>query len=67
MITPTHCPGFEAIRNLESFICKCTHCGYEVEIFSDEFSKEHTCKECKNKIDFKYCNYDAGGADRTPR
>lgn len=67
MTTPTHCPGFEAMRNLDSFVCKCNNCGTEVEIFSDEFDREHTCKKCKMKIDFTQCKYDAGGADQTHR
>ena len=67
MSTPTHCPGFEALRDLESLICKCNNCGAEVEIFSDEFNREHTCNQCKQKIDFKQCEYNAKGADKTHR
>lgn len=68
MTTPSsHCPGFEALRDLESFLCKCNHCGTEVEIFSDEFNREHTCRSCKKKIDFSQCEYNAGGSDPTPR
>lgn len=67
MNTPNHCPGFESFRDLESFICKCNHCGTEVEIFSDEFNREHTCTDCKKKIDFSQCRYDAGGLDSSPR
>jgi len=68
MNTPvSHCPGFESLRDLESFVCKCNNCGTEVEIFSDEFNREHTCKKCKEKIDFKQCQLDAGGSDNTPR
>lgn len=67
MTTPTHCPGFEALRDLESFLCKCNHCGNEIEIFSDEFNREHTCGKCKEKIDFTQCQYNAGGTDNTPR
>lgn len=67
MNTPNHCPGFESFRDLESFICTCNHCGTEVEIFSDEFNREHTCKDCKKKIDFSQCRYDAGGSNSSPR
>ena len=68
MNTPvSHCPGFESFKDLESFICKCSNCGTEVEIFSDEFDREHTCKDCNKKIDFSQCRYDAGGLDNSPR
>jgi transcription initiation factor IIE alpha subunit len=53
--TPRHCPGFEANKQLQAFICKCPSCGAEKEIFSDEFDKEHTCPGCKEKIDFSKC------------
>jgi hypothetical protein len=43
MTTPQHCPGFEQIRNLKSFVCKCPNCGKEKEIFSDEFDQKHRC------------------------
>ena len=33
----------------------CPHCGAEKEIFSDEFDKKHTCKQCKKEIDFTQC------------
>lgn len=60
MSTPKHCPGFEQFKNLQSFICKCPECSQEVEIFSDEFDKSHTCKECGKEIDFSQCSLDAG-------
>ena len=53
MITPKHCPGFG--QHLKSFICKCPNCGRETEIFSDEFDREHICKDCNQKIDFTKC------------
>lgn len=66
--TPSsHCPGFESFKNLKSFICKCQNCGAEIEIFSDEFNREHTCKKCHQPIDFKQCAYEGGAADPTPR
>jgi len=55
MNTPQHCPGFHNFKNLQSFMCKCPHCGKETEIFSDEFDKKHICKRCKKEIDFKQC------------
>ena len=60
MTTPQHCPGFEQVRNLKSFSCKCPSCGKEKEIFSDEFNKEHTCSECGKEIDFTQCTLEAG-------
>lgn len=56
MTTPQHCPGFEAFKDLKSFLCNCNHCGRELEIFSDEFGKKHFCKGCKQEIDFTKCN-----------
>jgi hypothetical protein len=68
MNTPSsHCPGFESYKNLQSFICKCQHCGAEKEIFSDEFSREHICKKCEQSIDFKQCEYSGGASDQTHR
>ncbi len=49
--TLQHCPGFERHRNLESCSCECPNCGNIIEIFSDEFDKQHYCKGCDNKID----------------
>ncbi len=60
MTTPMHCPGFEAHKNLKSFICKCPNCGEEKEIFSDEFDKKHICKKCNQEIDFTKCKIEAG-------
>jgi len=58
MTTPQHCPGFEQLQHLQSFVCKCSHCGKEIEIFSDEFDKKHVCKECGKEIDFTQCTLD---------
>ncbi len=57
-----HCPGFEAHKNLSSFVCKCPKCGKEVEVFSDEFDKTHVCKGCKQPIDFSQCSLEAEGS-----
>lgn len=55
MSTPQHCPGFDGLKNLKSFTCKCPECGTEKEIFSDEFDKTHICANCKKPIDFSQC------------
>jgi hypothetical protein len=55
MSTLQHCPGFEQLRNLDSFICKCPDCGEEIEIFSDELNKKHVCPKCSNHIDCAKC------------
>jgi len=60
MTTPQHCPGFEQMRYLESFVCKCPNCGKETEIFSDEFDKNHFCKGCRQQIDFTKCTLESG-------
>lgn len=60
MSTPQHCPGFQEFKNLKSFICKCSECGKEKEIFSDEFNKKHVCSACGKEIDFAQCTLDAG-------
>ncbi len=68
MNTPSsHCPGFEQFRNLKSFVCTCQHCGEEIEIFSDEFSREHVCRKCQKKIDFSKCAYTGGGEVHSAR
>ena len=67
MTTPQHCPGFERFRNLESFLCRCSNCGREIEIFSDEFNRQHTCKQCGEGLDFTKCSLYAAGEDPTPR
>jgi len=67
MTTPTHCPGFQELRNLSSFTCKCPQCGKENEIFSDEFNVAHTCSGCGQPIDFTKCTIEASGRDDSPR
>ncbi len=59
MSTPKHCPGFNELKSLKSFICKCPSCGKEKEIFSDEFNRTHTCKGCGREIDFSKCKVEA--------
>ena len=60
MTTPQHCPGFNDMKNLKSFTCKCPECGKEKEIFSDEFNKPHICTGCHKEIDFTKCVFEAG-------
>jgi len=59
MITPQHCPGFEQLQHLQSFVCKCSHCGKKIEIFSDEFDKKHVCKGCGKEVDFTQCTLES--------
>jgi uncharacterized protein (DUF983 family) len=59
MTTPRHCPGFEGLKNLKSFVCKCPNCGKEKEIFSDEFDRSHTCNGCGQEIDFTQCSLES--------
>ncbi|MBI4619486.1 MAG: hypothetical protein HY739_04915 [Desulfobacterales bacterium] len=60
MTTPRHCPGFEELKNLKTFTCKCPNCGKKKEIFSDEFDKKHVCRECGKEIDFTQCTLEGG-------
>lgn len=66
MSSPMHCPGFEKFRNLTSFMCRCEKCGTEAEIFSDEFDRPYTCKQCREPIDFKKCAWHATGGTKGP-
>lgn len=59
MNTPKSCPGYEQFKNLTSFECSCPQCGKGVEVFSDEFEKEHICKGCNKPIDFSKCTVTA--------
>ena len=66
MSTPQHCPGFQDLKHLKSFVCTCQGCGKEKEIFSDEFNKEHRCAGCGEAIDFSQCTPEAEGGSTTP-
>jgi len=59
MTTPQNCPGFEKFKHLSSFSCKCPECTEEIEVFSDEFDREHFCKGCGKKVDFTKCALDS--------
>ncbi len=61
MTTPRHCPGFEELKNLQSFECECPNCSHVKEIFSDEFDKKHTCPSCGKEIDFTKCKMTVSG------
>jgi uncharacterized protein (DUF983 family) len=63
MTTPFHCPGFEQLRNLSVFTCRCTECGESKEIFSDEFNRSHTCSGCGKPIDFTKCSIEGQATD----
>lgn len=65
--TPQHCPGFQQFKNLSVFTCKCPECGAEIEIFSDEFDKPHTCSGCKKPVDFNKCSIEGSGRSDEPR
>jgi uncharacterized protein (DUF983 family) len=67
MSTPAHCPGFQELKNLSSFVCRCPECGQEKEIFSDEFKRPQTCSGCGKPIDFSRCTLDAISKDYSPR
>ncbi|MFP5213407.1 MAG: hypothetical protein ACLGPL_08515 [Acidobacteriota bacterium] len=67
MKTPTHCPGWERLKDLRSFVCKCPDCGMEKEIFSDEFDKPHVCAACKKEIDFSRCTLEGFAGTNDPR
>jgi len=61
---PGRCPGFEGLRNLSSFVCKCPGCDKELEIFSDGLNRPHTCAGCGKPIDFSRCDLEARGMYR---
>lgn len=65
--TPQHCPGFDDLRQLSSFTCRCPECGTEKEIFSDEFNRTHRCPGCGKNIDFTKCSIEASGQRKEPR
>lgn len=65
--TPAHCPGFEGLRDLSSFTCRCPICGKETEIFSDEFNKPRKCSGCGQTIDFSRCSIENAVHDPSPR
>ena len=59
-----HCPGNETFRSMQSFDCKCPHCGAETELFGDEMKKKRTCRACGKEIDPTTCSlYGAGGVN----
>jgi ribosomal protein S27E len=65
MTTPRHCPGFQDLKELKSFVCKCPNCGKEKEIFSDEFDRTHNCSGCGKGIDFTQCTLEAEGGSQS--
>ncbi|HSO19750.1 MAG TPA: hypothetical protein VLT88_09850 [Desulfosarcina sp.] len=67
MTTPNHCPGFEQLRSLSVFACRCPECGAAKEIFSDEFDRPHTCSACGQPIDFTRCSIEGRAETTDPR
>jgi rRNA maturation endonuclease Nob1 len=64
--TPQHCPGYTNFKHLKSFTCKCSECGEEKEIFSDEFDKTHICASCGKPIDFSTCQLTGEAGSTAP-
>jgi len=64
--TPKHCPGFQQFKNLKSFMCKCNHCGETKEIFSDEFDRPHTCRNCGKEMEFSQCEIEGEARSTAP-
>lgn len=64
---PSHCPGFESFKEMESFMCKCPKCGEQKEVFSDEFDKPQVCGKCKEPIDFTQCTLEGSAKTSGPR
>lgn len=52
-MTDQHCPGFESNKTLNEVKLKCSDCGKEFEIFSDEVEKTVKCPACGTKVDPK--------------
>ena len=48
-VTPLHCPGLQANKNLSSFICKCPNCGKDVTAGWNT-DDSLVCPDCKDKI-----------------
>jgi CO dehydrogenase/acetyl-CoA synthase beta subunit len=65
--TPQHCPGYADFKNLKALVCKCSKCGKEKEIFSDEFDRPHTCNGCGEAINFDECEVTGEGKSVSPR
>ena len=59
MDSPQHCPGLESNKSLKTYMCKCSGCGKETEVFSDELEKKQTCGNCGIALDVSHCKKDA--------
>jgi hypothetical protein len=64
---PSHCPGFDNFKDMESFTCQCPKCGEKKEIFSDEFDKPQSCGKCQEPIDFSQCTLEGSAKSADPR
>ena len=51
MDSTQRCPGNELNKTLVTFICECTSCGTDNEIFGDEIKKSHKCTKCGAELD----------------
>lgn len=52
-MTNQHCPGFESNKTLNEVKLKCSDCGKEFEVFSDETEKTVKCPGCNAMVDPK--------------
>ncbi len=59
MDTTQRCPGNELNKSLQTYECKCSECGKENELFSDELNKSHKCTGCGVVLDTTSCAPDA--------
>ncbi len=48
MESEKYCPGSRKLRNPQPEFIQCSHCGEEVEIWTDE--AKATCPNCKNVL-----------------
>lgn len=51
----TRCPGNELNKSLKTFVCTCSSCGKENEIFADEMNRKHACTACGTALDLTKC------------
>ncbi len=58
MTDTQRCPGNELNKNMQTYSCKCSECGKETEIFSDELNKSQKCTACGVELDTSQCALD---------
>lgn len=49
------CPGKELNKSLGTFVCNCSSCGKENEVFADEMNRKHACTACGTALDLSKC------------